>query len=70
MKVEGHIDVWFKEKGYGFIHEHKDGRIVKHFVHVSAIYSGRPVADARVRFNPVTTEKGSAAADVEVLAAL
>jgi cold shock CspA family protein len=67
MKTTGQIDVWYRNRGFGFIHEHREGRIIKRFFHVSNIYSGTPVVGADVSFNPTESPKGLAALDVEIL---
>lgn len=65
-KHTGHINGWFESRGFGFIHENQDGKLVKLFLHVSNILSGVPRNGAEVRFNVGSNCKGLMALDVEI----
>jgi cold shock CspA family protein len=67
-KHTGRINGWFEGRGFGFIHENQDGRLVKLFLHVSNILSGAPRDGAEVLFNVGNNTKGLMALDVEIAA--
>ena len=66
MRQEKRIDVWFQERGYGFLHAVVDGKIQRVFLHASNITSGKPTNGALARFEVVETQKGLMAANVEI----
>ena len=66
-KKTGWIAIWFAEKRFGFVHENRDGKMFKAFLHISDILSGVPVTGAAVLFNEGSNSKGALALDVEVL---
>jgi hypothetical protein len=66
-KRAGWIAIWFTEKRFGFVHENRDGKMFKAFLHISDILSGVPVTGAAVLFNEGSNSKGALALDVEVL---
>jgi cold shock CspA family protein len=66
-KHTGRINGWFQDRGFGFIHQNQDGRLVKLFLHVSNILSGVPRDGAEVLFNIVNNTKGLMALDVEII---
>jgi cold shock CspA family protein len=43
-KRNGYISIWFETKGFGFIHENRDGKLFRAFLHVS---NAVPSADSR-----------------------
>jgi cold shock CspA family protein len=63
----GRINGWFEGRGFGFIHQNQDGRLVKLFLHVSNILSGVPRDGAEVLFNVGNNTKGLMALDVEIM---
>ena len=63
----GWIAIWFEEKRYGFVHENRDGKLFKAFLHISDVLVGIPVTGAAVLFNEGSNSKGALALDVEVL---
>jgi cold shock CspA family protein len=67
MKIPGVLNVWFVERGFGFIHEEKGGVILKHFLHAANITSGAPRTGATVLFKSVVGRKGFLAVDAEIL---
>jgi cold shock CspA family protein len=66
-KRTGWIAIWFAEKSYGFIHENRDGKLFKAFLHISDILVGIPATGATVLFNEGSNSKGALALDVEVI---
>ncbi len=67
MKTQGTLNVWFQDRSYGFIHEEKDGVILRHFLHGANIKSGTPRTGATVQFKAVITRKGYLAVDAEIV---
>lgn len=67
MKRKGFVEVYLKDKGYGFVLEEQSGVLVKYFLHIRNVYSGTPRRGVRVLFNDGITVKGPIALDVEVL---
>lgn len=67
MKIVSRINAYFPDRNYGFLHENKDGLVVKHFLHLSNVVSGVPKTGLMARFDSVIGEKGSIAVDVEIL---
>jgi cold shock CspA family protein len=67
MKIEGVLNVWFVDRGFGFIHEEKSGVVLKHFLHAANIKSGTPRTGAAVSFKSVVGRKGFLAVDAEIL---
>ena len=65
-KKIGRVSGWFVGRGFGFVHENQDGRLVKYFLHISNVLSGIPQDGASVKFNAGTNAKGLMALDVEV----
>jgi cold shock CspA family protein len=68
-KVEGTINAWFAERGYGFILANPEGTYVKYFLHVSGVISGKPETGAKVRFLATECSKGPLALNAEILSA-
>ena len=66
-KSVGVLNVWFEDRGFGFIHQDQNGELVRHFLHISNVRSGTPVTGATVRFLPVAGKKGLFALHAEVL---
>jgi cold shock CspA family protein len=54
----GKIDVYFREKGFGFIVSLEGGRTT-HFFHVSNVVEGAPVVDAPVEFDVAPPKEGT-----------
>jgi cold shock CspA family protein len=54
----GKVDVFFKEKGYGFLVSVETGRRVSYFFHVSQIVIGEPVPGAVAEFKVSEQPKG------------
>jgi hypothetical protein len=67
MKIIARINAYFPERNYGFLHENKNGVLVKHFLHLNNVVSGVPKTGSMARFDSVIGEKGSIAVDVEIL---
>lgn len=67
MKIEGTLVTWFETRGFGFVHENRDGKLVSYFLHISKVLGGNPRVGATVRFNPDQTLKGPIALDAEIL---
>lgn len=67
MKIQGVLNVWFVDRGFGFIHEEKSGVILKHFLHAANITSGTPRTGATVLFTSVVGRKGFLAVDAKIL---
>ena len=67
MKILARINAYFPERNYGFLHENKDGVVVKHFLHLSNVVFGVPKTGAMARFDSVIGEKGSVAVNVEII---
>jgi cold shock CspA family protein len=61
------LNVWFPEKHYGFLHQERDGELVRIFLHEKNIMSGVPRTGARVRFKVVMTSKGLMAIDATII---
>lgn len=67
MKIKGSLNVWFVDRGYGFVHQEKGGVVRKHFLHAANITSGTPRTGATVSFKSVVGSKGFLAVDAEIL---
>jgi hypothetical protein len=67
MKIIARINAYFPERNYGFLHQNKDGVVVKHFLHLNNVVSGVPKTGLMARFDSVIGEKGSIAVNVEIL---
>lgn len=65
-KIIAHIVAWFPERNYGFLHEFRDGVVIKHFLHVANIYSGTPLKGSLVRFESEARTKGLVALNAEI----
>jgi cold shock CspA family protein len=68
QKQKGFINVWFENRGFGFIHANMDGNLKSYFFHISQLLSGAPMTGARAKFNVGANSKGEIATDVEILA--
>ena len=66
MKTTGRISVYHANRGFGFIHEIKNGKLQTYFFHISAVVSGDPRSGLQVQFTPTANKKGLTAVDVEV----
>jgi cold shock CspA family protein len=66
VKIVARINAYFPDR-YGFLHENKNGVLVKHFLHINNVISGTPERGLRARFDSVIGEKGSIAVNVEIL---
>lgn len=66
MKTTAIINAWFPDRNYGFLHELKDGKVVKHFLHHSNIVSGTPRKDCVAHFDSVVGDRGSIALNVQI----
>jgi cold shock CspA family protein len=67
MKIIARINAYFPDRNYGFLHQNKDGMVVKHFLHLNNVVSGLPKTGLMARFDSVMGEKGSIAMNVEIL---
>ncbi len=67
MKIVARINAYFPDRGYGFLHQNKDGVLVKHFLHLNNVVSGVPKTGLMARFDSVLGEKGSIAVNAEIL---
>ena len=67
MKIIARINAYFPERNYGFLHENKNGVLVKHFLHLNNVVSGVPKTGLMARFDSVIGEKGSIAVNVEIM---
>jgi cold shock CspA family protein len=54
----GKIDIYFREKGYGFIVSLEGGRTT-FFFHVANVVEGSPALDADVEFTPAPPNRGT-----------
>ena len=66
MQLEGTVNAYFASKGYGFINEVRNGKIIRYFLHVSQIISGVPQVGAKAKFDFVQTLKGLQAVNVTI----
>lgn len=64
--MQGTVNIYFPGKGYGFINEVRDGKIIRYFFHVSQIISGTPKIGAPVKFDFISTLKGLQAINVTI----
>jgi hypothetical protein len=67
MKMLARINAYFPDRNYGFLHQNKDGVVVKHFLHLNNVVSGVPQTGLMARFDSVIGEKGSVAVNVEIV---
>jgi len=65
MKFDAQCNSFFPEKGYGFLIEIRNGKIIRYFFHVTNILSGQPRVGAKAKFDFIQTTKGLAAIYVE-----
>ena len=65
-KIVGHVNRWFDEKNFGFIHENRNGIGFSYFFHRKHLIEGTPATGATARFNVVQEAKGAVAIDVEI----
>jgi len=66
MKSTGRISVYHANRGFGFIHETKNGKLLTYFFHISSVVSGDPRGGLQARFTPNVNKKGLTAIDIEV----
>ena len=66
-RMSGFIDVWFEERGFGFIRI--DGEKKNFYFHRSYMRSGKIRQGALVQFTLGKTSRGLCALDVEVISA-
>lgn len=48
--MKGKVDIYFPERGFGFISTMESGVRTSHFFHISRVIFGEPVRDAEVEF--------------------
>jgi hypothetical protein len=49
---QGHLNVWFDDRAFGWIHTVENGDLKRYFCHVSSVISGVPTTGAKVTFQP------------------
>ena len=63
------VNVWFEERGFGFLNElQSDGTLKRYFLHRANILSGVPVKHAWAAFNTMRSTKGDVAINTRILA--
>jgi cold shock CspA family protein len=66
-KMTGTINVFFAERGYGFVYgEDPNGTTTKYFLHAANIKSGVPVSGATVSFDVTFSTRGALAVNAEI----
>jgi cold shock CspA family protein len=66
MKNKGRISVYHANRGFGFIHETSNGKLLTYFFHISSVISGDPRGGLPVQFTPISNSKGLTAVDIEI----
>ena len=54
----GTVDIYNRERGYGFIISREGGRVT-YFFHASEVLEGFPALDSVVEFDPAPAKKGT-----------